>query len=70
MLNETSVRRRAKALAEQDGFAWELNYRAPNGRFAKINLQGQRYLDDEHRQQYLERARAELQKEAEGRLSN
>jgi hypothetical protein len=62
-LNETSVLRRAKALAEQDGFAWELNYRARNGQHAKINLQ--RYLDDEHRQQYLERARAELRKEAD-----
>lgn len=57
---DAAVTRRAKALAEQDGFAWELNcepirpYEEGKGKF---------WLTEERRRQYLDRARTDLQKE-------
>jgi hypothetical protein len=59
-LDETVVVRRAKALAERDGFAWELNFR-PMAMTTKIELQ--RLVSEERRKQYLVRARDELAKE-------
>jgi hypothetical protein len=56
-----AVERRAKALAEADGFAWQLELQ-PVRPGAKVDLQA--YLSPERRQQYLDRARAELHKEA------
>ena len=61
-LDDAAVLTRAKALAERDGFTWELNFR-PMVPGSKIELQ--RYLSDDLRQQYLIRARTELQKEAD-----
>jgi hypothetical protein len=56
--NEGAVLKRAKAAAEQDGLTWE--YRGARG----IPLRGQHFLSENRRQEYLERARAELRKEA------
>jgi|GEM_PF-5807424 len=57
----TAIARRAKALAERDGFAWEISFQ-PVIPGAKIKPQP--YLDDERRRQrYLNQARAELRKE-------
>jgi len=62
-ISEDVVQKRAKEYAERDGFAWELEYRGPKP-YEPIQLRG-KFLSDEQRQQYLDRARAELQKEAE-----
>jgi hypothetical protein len=55
-----AIARRAKALAERDGFAWEISFQ-PAIPGAKIKPQP--YLEDERRQRYLDQARAELRKE-------
>ena len=60
--NEGAVLKRAKAAAEQDGFTWELDFGAP-GAFG-APLRRQHFLSENRRQEYLERARAELRKEA------
>jgi hypothetical protein len=63
-----AIARRAKALAERDGFAWEISFQ-PAIPGAKIKPQPQPqpqpqpYLDDERRQRYLDQARAELRNE-------
>jgi hypothetical protein len=57
--NEAAVLKRAKAAAEQDGFTWELDFGAPGA-----PLRRQHFLSKEHQQEYLERARADLRKEA------
>jgi hypothetical protein len=59
--NEAAVLKRAKAAAEQGGFTWEFNFDDPGTRGTP--LKGQRFLSEERRQEYLERARAELRKE-------
>jgi len=60
-INDAAViAKRAKALAERDGFAWEISFQ-PMIPGAKIKPQP--YLDEERRQQYLDQARAELRKE-------
>ena len=60
--NEGAVLKRAKAAAEQDGFTWEFNFGDPGAR--GVPLKGQHFLSEERRQQYLERARADLRKES------
>jgi hypothetical protein len=58
-ISDVAVEIRAKALAEQDGFAWELEYGPMTG---GAKTQGQAYLSPERKQQYLDRARADLRK--------
>jgi hypothetical protein len=60
--NEGAVLKRAKALAERDGFTWELDFGVP-GAFG-APLRRQHFLSREGQQEYLERARANLRKEA------
>ena len=60
--NEAAVLKRAKAAAAQDGFTWEFNFGDPGAR--GIPLRGQHFLSEERRREYLDRARAELRKEA------
>jgi len=59
--SEAVIERRARQLAEQEGYAWqlELQQMAPG-----MPSKPQRYLSPERRQQFLETARAQLQKEA------
>ena len=61
-IDEAAILDRAKALAEQDGFAWEVNAVASSDPQAPIKAQP--YLSDEARKRYLERARFELRREA------
>ena len=53
---------RAKALANKDGFTWELDFGAPG--VPRTKLRGQHFLSNARQQEYLERARVELRKEA------
>ena len=57
-LDEAAVLSRGKALAAEDGFTWELDFTV------RTPLRGQHFLSEDRRQEYLERARAELRKEA------
>jgi len=61
-IDEAAILERAKALAEKDGFAWQLDFVAPSAPYAPIKSQP--YLSDEARKRYMERARFELRKEA------
>jgi hypothetical protein len=61
-LDEAAVLSRGKALAAEDGFTWELDFTVPGAQRAP--LRRQRFLSEDRRQEYLERARAELRKEA------
>jgi hypothetical protein len=58
--NEAAVLKRAKACAEQDGFTWEFYFSSL--RKVRAPLRGQHFLSEDRRQEYLERARAELRK--------
>ena len=60
--DEAAVLRRAKALAKRDRFTWEFTVGSPGA--LRAPLRGQHFLSEERRQEYLERARAELRKEA------
>jgi hypothetical protein len=60
--DQTAVLKRAKALAEQDGFTWEFSFGSPGAQ--GVPLRGQHFLSEERRRQYTERARVELSKEA------
>ena len=60
--NEAAVLERAKALAEEDGFTWELDFELPGA--LRTPFRGQRFLNKERQQEYLGRARVELRKEA------
>jgi hypothetical protein len=60
--DEVEVLKRAKAQAAQDGFTWEFNFGSPST--LRAPLKGQHFLSEDRRQEYLERARAELRKEA------
>ena len=60
-LDEADVLSRGKALAAQDGFTWELDFSFP--REQRTPLRGQHFLSADRREDYLERARAELRKE-------
>jgi hypothetical protein len=57
--DEAAVVERAKALAKEDGFAWELDFGVPG-----TPLRGQHFLSRDRQQEYLERARAEPHQEA------
>ena len=57
--DEAAVVERAKALAKEDGFAWELDFGVPG-----TPLRGQHFLSKERQQEYLGRARVALRKEA------
>ena len=59
---EATVLARAKELAAEDGFTWELNFGVPGAQGAP--LRGQHFLSKEQQQQYLERARDELREGA------
>ena len=61
-LGEAAVLTRAKALAAQDGFTWELDFGMPGALGAP--LRGRHFLSKESQHEYLERARVELRKEA------
>jgi hypothetical protein len=56
-VTEAEIEKRAKELATQDGYSWELEFRPVQ---PGAMVEPQRYLSDERRQQYLDRARAEL----------
>ena len=58
--NQAAVLKRAKACAEQDGFTWEFNFTSSSE--VRAPLRGQHFLSEDRRQEYLERARAELGK--------
>jgi hypothetical protein len=51
--DDAAAEKRAKELAERDGFAWELSYRPEANKL-------ERFPCAERRQEYLTRARAEL----------
>jgi hypothetical protein len=57
--DNAAVLERAKALANEDGFAWELEFGAPG----LPKLRGQHFLSKDRQDEYLERARLELRKE-------
>ena len=52
---EAVILERAKALAAEDGFTWELDFSAPAAPRAK--LRHQRFLSKDRQQDYLERAK-------------
>jgi hypothetical protein len=58
--DKAAVLERAKALANEDGFTWELDY----GAIGRAKLRSQRFLSKDRQEEYLERARADLRKEA------
>jgi hypothetical protein len=60
--DQAAVLKRAKACAEQDGFTWELDFTSPSA--LRAPLRGLRFLSEDRRQEYLERARADLRNEA------
>jgi hypothetical protein len=52
---EAAILARAKALAEAEGFTWELDFDAPAASRAK--LRHQHFLSKDRQQDYLERAK-------------
>jgi len=52
---EAAILARAKALAEAEGFTWELDFGAPGASRAK--LRHQHFLSKDRQQDYLERAK-------------
>ena len=46
---------RAKALAAEDGFTWELNFGAPAA--PSVKLRHQHFLSKDRQQDYMERAK-------------
>ena len=60
--DDAAVLERAKALANADGFAWELDFGGPGAPRAK--LRGQHFLSRDRQAEYLERARADLRQVA------
>ena len=59
-IDVAAILRRGKALAAQDGFTWEIDFNAP--REGRASFRGMRFLSEDRRQEYLARARTELQK--------
>jgi hypothetical protein len=59
--DNAAILERAKALANDDGFAWELDFGEPGLPRAKVR--GQHFLSKDRQEEYLERARLELRKE-------
>jgi hypothetical protein len=61
LIGKTAILKLAKALAEQDGYAWELDLATPFlDSYAPIRVQAF-LLSEERRQQYLSRATADVQ---------
>jgi len=60
--DKAAVLERAKALAKEDGFEWELDFGAPG--VPRATLRGRHFLSRDRQQEYLERARVELRTEA------
>jgi hypothetical protein len=60
--DEAAILARAKALAKGDGFIWELDFGALGT--PRAPLRGQHFLSKDRQEEYLERARLELRKEA------
>ena len=60
--DNAAVLERAMALANDDGFTWELDFGAPG--LPRAKLRGQHFLSKERQEEYLERARVDLRKEA------
>ena len=60
-LDEAAVLRRAKTVAAEDGFTWELDLAVPRAQYTP--LRKQHFLSEDRRQEYLARARGELHKE-------
>ena len=56
--DNAAVLERAKALANEDGFAWELDFGAPG--VPRTKLRGQHFLSKDRQEEYLERARVDL----------
>jgi hypothetical protein len=61
-LDEAAVLERARELAMENGFTWEFDFGAAGAQRAP--LRGQRFLSKDRQEEYLERARVELRKEA------
>jgi hypothetical protein len=61
-LDRDLVLTRAKAMAAQDGFTWELDFSRPSQERAP--LRGQHFLSEDRRQEYVRRAREQLEREA------
>ena len=60
--DNAAVPERAKALANEDGFTWELDFGAPG--LPRTKVRNQHFLSKDRQEEYLERARIELLKEA------
>jgi hypothetical protein len=58
-VDEAAVLLRAKAIAAEDGFTWQLDFDAHGAR-----LRGLHFLSEDRRRQYLARARDEFRKKA------
>jgi hypothetical protein len=61
-ITDAAVEKRAKALSERDGFAWQLEYQPVN---PGAKIKGQVLVSEEQREQYLAQARGELRKETD-----
>jgi hypothetical protein len=59
--DEAAVLERAKALAKEDGFTWELDFEVLGA--LRTPLRDQHFLSKERQQEYLERAPVELRQE-------
>jgi hypothetical protein len=62
--DEAIILKRAKAIAAEEGFSWELDFSVPS--HERAPLRGQHFLSEDRRQEYLARARAEVCKEDGG----
>jgi hypothetical protein len=58
-LDDAAVLMRAKAIAAEDGFTWQLDFDAHGAR-----LRGLHFLSEDRRREYLARARDEFRKQA------
>jgi hypothetical protein len=59
--DEAAILARAKALAKEDGFTWELDFGALGT--PRAPLRGRHFLSEDRQQEYLERARSDLRQE-------
>ena len=58
---EAAILARAKALAAEDGFTWELNFSVPA--VPRVKLRHQHFLSNDRQQDYLERICVALNRE-------
>jgi hypothetical protein len=61
-LDQDAVLTRAKAMAAEAGYTWKIDSSAPSQERAPFR--GQHFLSEDRRQEYLQRARNQLQREA------